>query len=181
MKKIYGFVGHIASGKGVACDYVREKYGAGYHRYSSILRDLVRRLYLPEDRDHLIRISEIVRKEFGEDTLARVIKEDVERDPHDIVCVDGIRRLADIAELRKLPGFTLVYIDVAPKLRYERLVQRSENVDDKNKTFEQFLLDEQRPTELSIDEVAREAHVTLNNDGSLDDFREAIDKLVRGA
>ncbi len=178
MKKIFGFVGHIASGKGAACDYLGSRYNAGYHRYSSILRDLVGRLYLPTDRDHLIRISEVLRSAFGEDTLARVIKEDVERDTHDVVCVDGIRRLADIAELRKLPGFTLVYIEAAPQMRFNRLIQRTENEDDQKKTFEDFLKDEERSTEKSIDDVAVDAHITINNDGSIDDLHATLDKLV---
>lgn len=178
MKKIFGFVGHIASGKGAACDYLRTTHNAGYHRYSTILRDLVRRIYLPEDRDHLIRISEILRREFGEDTLARVIKEDVVADTSEIVCVDGIRRLADIVELRKLPNFTIVFIDAEQRLRYERLIQRSENSDDRTKTFEEFVADGQRPTELSINEVADIAHVTINNNGTLDEFHAQLDKIL---
>ena len=178
MKKIFGFVGHIAAGKGVACDYLRGKYSAGYHRYSSILRDLTNRLYLPEDRDHLIRISEAMRREFGEDTLARVIKEDVMRDEHEVVCVDGIRRLADISELRTLSGFTLVYIDADPHIRYNHLITRGEKIDDSTKTFEDFLKDEQRTTELSIDEVAREAHITITNNGTLEALHADLDKIV---
>lgn len=181
MKQILGFVGHVASGKGAACDYVIKKHDAGYFRFSKMLYDLVTRLYLPADRDNLIRMSEIVRHEFGEDTLARVMKEDVLHDPHEIICVDGIRRLADIVELRKVPGFKIIFIDTDLKTRYERLIQRNEKSDDRTKTFEQFLADEQRPTELSIDEVAREADITITNNGSLDELYAQIDKLVQNA
>ncbi len=178
MKLILGFVGHGASGKGAASDYVQKKYNAGYFRYSKMLYDLVTRLYLPADRDHLIRMSEIVRHEFGEGTLARVMKEDVMNDPHEIICVDGIRRLADISELRTVPGFKIVYIDTDIKIRYARLIQRNEKPDDQTKTFEQFLADEQRPTEISIDEVAREADVVLHNDGTIEEFHAQLDKLI---
>lgn len=181
MKKIIGLVGHGGSGKGAASEYLQKKYNAGYYRFSKMLADLTDRLYLPPTRDNLIRMSEIVRHEFGEDTLARVMARDVERDPHEIICVDGIRRLADIEELRKVPGFIIVYIDTDLKTRYERIVKRNEKPDDATKTYEQFLADEQRPTELSIDEVAREAHVTVLNNGGLEAFHAQLDHLVSGA
>lgn len=179
MKLILGFVGHGASGKGAASDYVIKKYNAGYFRFSKMLYDLVTRLYLPADRNNLIRMSEIVRHEFGEDTLARVMKEDVLHDEHEIICVDGIRRLADIVELRTLPGFKIIYIDTDIKTRYDRLIQRNEKPDDRTKTYEQFLADEQRPTELSIDEVAREADYVITNNGTLEELYAQIDTIVQ--
>lgn len=177
MKQIFGFVGHIASGKGAACDYFRTKHNAGYHKYSTMLGDLCDRLYLERNRDNLIRMSECIRREFGEDTMARVIAEDVSRDTHEVVCVDGIRRLADIGELRKLPGFVIVYIEADIKTRFERLVTRNEKSDDATKTFEQFLQDEQRSTEKSVDEVAAQAPVTINNNGSLEYLYAQLEKL----
>ena len=135
MKKIIGFVGHIASGKGAACDYFIEQHHAGYHKFSTMLADLCDRLYLPHNRDNLIRMSECIRHEFGEDTMARVIARDVDGDAHEIICVDGIRRLADIVELKKLPDFVLVYIEADVRTRFARLAARNEKVDDATKTF----------------------------------------------
>jgi len=181
MKKILGFVGHIGSGKGAVCEYAAEQHNAGYYRFSTMLRDVLDRMYIPTDRVNLIRISEVLRENFGEDTLARVMKRDVENDPHKIVCVDGIRRLADISELRKIPGFVLIYVEATPEIRYKRVVARKENEGDTTKTFEDFLIDDQRSTELSIDEVAREADITITNNGSLDELYAQIDKLVQNA
>jgi len=179
MKKIIGFVGHIGCGKGVICEYISNKYTGGYFRYSTMLRDILNRLYLPINRINLIKISELLRESFGEDTLARVIKHDVENDPHDIVCVDGIRRLADIEELRKLPGFVLIYVDANPDIRFNRITARSENNGDATKTFQEFLIDEERSTELSIDEVAREANYVITNNGTLDELYAQIDKIIQ--
>lgn len=178
MKKILGFVGHIGSGKGAACDYIAEKHDAGYYRFSTMLRDVLNRMYIPTDRVNLIRISEVLRENFGEDTLARVMKRDVENDPHNIVCVDGIRRLADISELRKLPGFVLIYVEASPEIRYKRVVSRSENEGDTTKTFEEFLVDEQRSTEKSIDEVAAEADIVVHNNDTLEAFQQELEKLL---
>lgn len=180
MKKILGFVGHIGSGKGAACDYIVEKHDAGYYRFSTMLRDVLSRMYIPIGRENLVLISEILRENFGEDTLARVMKHDVENDPHELVCVDGIRRLADIAELRKLPGFVLIYVDAAPEIRYKRIIGRSENAGDTTKTFEEFSIDEQRSTEKSIDEVAAQADIIVPNNGTFEEFQAELETLLHG-
>lgn len=179
MKKIFGLVGRGGSGKGTASDYLIKKYGAGYYRYSAILQQLTNRLYLEPTRDNLIRMSETVRREFGEDTLARVISRDVENDPADIVVVDGIRRMADIIYLKKLPGFVLVNITAAPEIRLARIQARAEKPDDATKTLEQFLADEQRSTEKSIDEVVEQAKITLDNNGTIANLHAQIDNLFK--
>ncbi|MBI3495106.1 AAA family ATPase [Candidatus Berkelbacteria bacterium] len=178
MKKIFGFVGRGGSGKGTACNYLQEKYGAGYHRFSAILQQLTDRIYLEPSRDHLIRMSEVIRREFGEDTLARVIMRDVENDSATIVTVDGIRRLADILYLKEVSGFVLVHIDAAPETRLARIQARGEKPDDATKTLEQFLADEQRSTEKSIDEVLAHPHVTVHNNGTREELFAQLDALI---
>jgi len=60
MKKIIlGFAGEIASGKGTAAKYLAEKYGSGYFRFSTILRDVLKRLYLDESRENAQKISTV--------------------------------------------------------------------------------------------------------------------------
>ncbi len=78
-----------------------------------------------------------------------------------------------------MPGFKIIYIDTDIKTRYDRLIQRNEKPDDRTKTYEQFLADEQRPTELSIDEVAREANYVITNNGTLEELYTQIDTIVQ--
>ncbi len=178
MKKVFGFVGHVGCGKGVACEYAVKKYGASTYRFSTMLRDILDRLYIAKNRVNLIQLSEILRHGFGEDTMAHVIKNEVDADAHELICVDGIRRLADIGELKKLPHFVLVHIVASPEIRYKRIIARTENVGDTTKTFEQFLQEEQLPTELSIDEVAAKATLTISNNGTVMEFEAALNKLI---
>lgn len=177
-KVIFGFTGLIASGKGTAAKYVEEKYGADTHRFSTMLRHLLDRIYIPQTRDNIIKISEAIRSLFGEDIMAKTIAHDVENDHHDIVVVEGIRRPADIAYLRELPHFVLVEIFGDPKTRYERLVQRGENADDTSKTYEQFLADHERSTEKSILEVVPLAKERIDNNGDQENLHKQLDALV---
>lgn len=178
-KLILGFTGLPASGKGTAAKYLENKYHAGNFRYSTILRDLTRRLSLEENRDNLIRMSEIVRHEFGEDTLAKAIAKDAQQSEEKLIVVEGIRRMSDIEHLAKLPNFVLVEIFADIKTRYQRLKIRGENADDNTKTFEQFEADHQRTTEASIPEVAKHATERVDNNGSIENLYILLNNLVK--
>ena len=178
MKHIIVLVGEIGSGKGTVADHIVAHYNASYHRFSSMLRDVARRLYLPESRDVLISVSEIVRSKFGEGTLANVMAKDVEYDDHELIIVDGARRMADVEYLSKLEGYHLIYVTTTIETRYERVKNRGEKVDEKNMSFEQFKKDNERSTEVSIHEVASYAEKTINNDGTLEQLHAQVEALL---
>ena len=177
-KVILGFTGLIASGKEVSKKYLEEKYGAKSFRFSTILRDVLNRFDVPTSRDNIIILSTWARETFGQDLLARVIARDVADAKEEMVVADGIRRLPDIEHLSQIPGFVLISIDADPKIRYERMVKRNENEGDAKKTFEDFLADHQRETELTIPEVMSAARYHVNNDGTLEELYAQIDKII---
>lgn len=179
MKIILGFVGLMASGKGCAAKYLEQQHGASTFRFSTMLRDLLDRVYLEHSRDNLIKMSETIRGKFGEDTLARVMAKDAESADNNIVVVEGIRRLADIAYLSKLPNFVLVEIFAEIETRLTRIQKRHENPDDATKTMEQFKADHARSTEMTIPEVAAMAKERIDNNGSEDDLHRQLDALVK--
>ena len=133
-KIILGFAGEIASGKGTAAKYLVERHKAATYRFSTMLRDIVERLYLSVDREHMQRTSTMLRREFGEDVLAKVMFEDARNDTHQLIVIDGVRRLEDVKYLREIPEFKLCYVSAPLKTRYERLLTRGENADDSAKT-----------------------------------------------
>lgn len=177
-KIILGFVGPLSSGKEEAKKYLEKNYSAGTHRFSIMLRDILKRLYLPITRENMQDLSLDLRNRFGSDTLARVIAEDVKNDTHEIIVVDGVRRLDDIDKLKDVPGFSLVAIDADPKIRYERLIIRNENADDSQKTYKDFLIDGQREAELEIPKVMAAAPYTINNNGTFDELYKQIDEII---
>lgn len=180
MKKlILGFTGQLASGKGTVAKYLMEKHNASPYRFSTILRDLVDRIYAPQSRDNLIKMSDIIRGTFGEDILSKAIAGDAQKDTANLIVVEGVRRLTDIEHLAKLPNFVLVEIFAEPRTRYERLIKRGENTDDSTKTYAQFLEDHQRDTELSILDVIKHATEKIDNNGSYNDLYKQLDELVK--
>ncbi len=178
-KIILGFVGQIASGKGTASEYLKTKYQAKTYRFSTMLRDILNRLYLEVSRENLQKISQVIRENFGEETLSKVIAEDVKNDSAPIIVIDGIRRPGDIQFLKEIPGFILINIFADIEKRFERIKARDENSDDTKKTFEQFQLDHTKEAELKIVEIAGEATEQIDNNGNLEDLYAQLDALVK--
>lgn len=178
-KTILGFTGQIASGKGTACKYLTEKHGAVSTRFSTMLRDVLDRIYMEQTRENMQDISLALRETFGDDLLASVIAKDVEKESADLIVIDGVRREPDIKYLKKLPGFHLIAISADQKIRYERITKRGENADDNSKTFEEFQADEQKEAEQHIKEVMETAEFTINNNGTLDELHEQIGDILK--
>ncbi len=178
-KIIFGFTGLMASGKGTAAKYFETKYGASTYRFSTMLRDLLDRLHLEKNRDNLIKLSEMLRAGFGEDIMAKTIANDAKNDSNELVIIEGIRRPADISYLSKLPNFILVEIYADVETRYNRLILRRENEDDATKTFEQFIKDHDRSTEITIPEVAALAQEKIDNNGTDQGLYQKLDALLK--
>ncbi len=147
-KVVLGFVGELSSGKGTSVSYLKEKYGASTYSFSTMLRDILDRIYVEQTRDNLIDLSVF------------------------------LRRHADIEYLKKLPNFVLVEISADQETRFDRLKKRNQNVDDQSKTWEQFLADAEKPTEISIREVAKAATKHVDNNGTIEQLKIQLDNLV---
>ena len=178
-KKIIGLVGQIASGKGTVAKYFEKNYGAVTFRFSTILRDVLNRLHQVIDRQTMQKLSTAVRQVFGEDILAKVMADDVKDEKNKIIVVDGIRRMADIKYLKKIPGFILVGIAADAKIRYDRLIKRNENYGDQNKAFAEFLEDQKKEADAEIPLVLKNANIVINNDGNFENLNQQIDNIIK--
>lgn len=177
-KMVLGLAGEMASGKGTIAEYIHDKCHTSSHRFSTMLRDVLDRLHLEQSRDHLQALSTMIRETYGQDTLARVMAEDVKKDDASIVVVDGVRRLDDIKYLKELPEFKLVYIDVDLRTRYERIIERSENIDDQGKTFEEFVEESRDESEQQIAGLKEHADIVIDNSGGMEKLYEQVDTIV---
>ena len=177
-KVILGFVGPLASGKGTAAQYLKDKYQAPIFRFSTILRDVLDRLYLEQSRPKMQQLSLILRENFGQDLLASAIAKDVGNNQAEIIAVDGVRRKLDIKYLKEVPGFRLVAIEAEQKTRYQRMTMRDENTDDQQKTWAQFQTDEKQEPEQQIPKVMAEADFTIDNNGTKVELYQQIEAIL---
>ena len=178
-KKIIGLAGEIASGKGSFAKYAKEKYGAEIYRFSDVFRKILDILGLEQNRKNMSDLSLTLRTTFGEDVLAKAIAEEVKKTDKEIIIVDGVRRIEDIKYLKEITGFKLVFVDADLKNRYERLIKRGENLDDDNKTFEEFKKDAERNAELKISTLKDYADEIIDNNKDIQNFYQQINGIFK--
>lgn len=178
-KTVFVFVGLPGSGKDSCLEYLQTKYQAKIYSFTTMLKDVLDRFYLEFNRDNLIKLSENIRQTFGEDILAKTMAQDIIKSPADLMAIGNARRPADTQYLSALPGFTLIEVTADIKLRYERVNKRREKANDSQQTFDQFVADHQRSTELSILELTKRASERIDNGGSLKNLHKQLDSLVK--
>lgn len=177
-KIIFGIVGEIAAGKTTISDYLKKKYKAGSFRFSDMLRDILNRLYLQETRENMQKLSTILRRNFGQDIMSKVISHDLQNSKYKFIIVEGIRRPSDIVYLESLSNFYLIAINSKTGLRYKRLIKRAENPDDKNKTWLEFQKESEQEAEQKIRKIARQADFIVNNNGDFEQLYKQIDEIM---
>jgi dephospho-CoA kinase len=177
-KLILGISGEMGSGKGTIAKHAMLEHEASVHRFSTILRDVLDRLYLEQSRDNMQALSTILRKTYGEDIMAKGMFHDAENDEHDLVIVDGVRRMSDITFLKELPHFKLIYIEADMQKRHERIAKRGENPDDAKKSFAEFQKAHENESEIQIKDLKNYANYVINNDGTFPELYAQINDIV---
>lgn len=177
---ILGLTGTNGSGKTSAAEYLQQR-GYLYLSLSDEIRKELDLRSLSPTREHLMRVGNELRADFGADVLARRVIE-LLIEGQDYV-IDSIRNPSEVAALRRLESFRLVHFDAPRQVRYERAVGRG---DERTPlSFEEFAEQEDREME-STDQLTQQlratfalADETLVNDGSLEQWQEKIDRVLK--
>jgi dephospho-CoA kinase len=189
-RKIVGFVGPIASGKGAAIEVFKE---AGYvpSSLSDRVREEARRRVADDalrsdfDRSDLQNIGNDLRATEGGATLAKRTWALVQGDGSLLVAIDSIRNPEEIHFLRTLPGWRLLIgITASQRRRYQNMISRARATDPK--TWEEFKALEERDrgageTALGqqVDACLALADVRIENESTLFQFQGAIREFMR--
>lgn len=177
-QKIIGLIGQIASGKSQVAEYIKQDFQAEVFKYSNPLRDILRRCYLPETRENLIELSIKLREIFGNDLLNKIIINDLKQAKSELIIIDGIRRRDDIKGIINKDNFYLIYIDTNKKIRFNRLKERLENQDEREKTLKEFKKDLKKETEIYVEKLKKDAHFLIDNNKTLDELYLQVKKTM---
>ena len=178
-KLILGIAGEMGSGKEAVTHHLVNNYQAHSHNFSQILNDVLKRLYLDITRENQTPLSGALRRIFGEDILAKVMYHDSVEDVADLVVVQGIRRIEDMAYLKQLPNFRFLYIDADMEVRFERVSKRREKINDGMMSFEQFKASHQYETEKTIPDLRNYANYVVDNNGTYLELYAKIDEILK--
>lgn len=175
---VIALTGEKLAGKGTVARHLATQQLARVLRFSQPLSDMLVRLHQTNTRANLVALGTHVRKIFGEDILANVIKQDILSSPYDLWVVDGMRYKTEYDILAKLPKFYLLNITAPLAVRWQRTKQRNEKADEAAMTLDEFRQREQDVTEQQIVLVQAQASHTINNTGSFNDLYVAVDQWL---
>lgn len=188
--KIIGIAGTNGSGKDTVGQMLAERHGWLFVSVTDILRDGLKVRGLPIERENLHSLSAEWRRESGLGVLVDKAVEIFEKSPgkYKGLAIASLRNPGEADRVHELAG-KVVWVDANPKVRYSRIqanaTSRSRAGED-NKTYEEFLTEEQAEMQHSGDEatlnmagVKAKADIFLENNGNLEDFKKAIQKALK--
>ncbi len=175
--RIIGTVGLPGSGKGEAAAVAREEE-IPVVTMGDVIREETRRRGL-DPSEHHGEIAGKLREEDGETAIADrcvpMVREAAEgQDGEPVVLVDGLRSMAEVDRFVEAFGeeFLLVSIEAPFDLRAQRLGDRGREATDLDR--EKLREREERELGFGMGEVMDAADLTIDNDDSLEAFRDQV-------
>ncbi|HET7302228.1 MAG TPA: AAA family ATPase [Candidatus Saccharimonadales bacterium] len=172
--RVIGLAGTNGAGKDTVGDIIAQEYGFLFISVTDIMRQELARRGLPPEREHMRALSSEWRKAYGLGVL-------VDR-AYDIyqsqsthykgVVFASLRNPYEVDRVHELGG-VVAWIDADPRLRYERIrsAKRQGREDDDQKSFEQFIAEEEAEmvsssndkTQLNMGAVKQKADILIEN------------------
>lgn len=181
---VIGITGEICSGKDTLARFVaqtlkQEEYSVLVVRTSDILREVFGLVGINPNRLDFHNLTQFLRGHYGEDILSRIMMRRLHHEAAQVILWVGLRSPHDLEALSKLPHSALVFVEASPEERFGRILQRNENPDDQEKTWEEFLQDCERSTERTIRSFRSKADLVINNPnaGLQDSQKKLLDEI----
>jgi dephospho-CoA kinase len=176
-KRSIGLVGTNGAGKSTACDYFKAK-GYTILSLSDALRDHLRQLNLPLDRDTLTNTSNTLKNEKGADILAKMVFK-LSQQYDTPIAFDSIRHPDELSFL-KSQSIYFIGITAPIEIRYERIKSRNRETD--HVDFDTFQAQDLRELNGSssgqnITHTLDLCDTILQNDSSIDALHRKLDSL----
>ena len=171
--KAIAFTGMPGAGKTEAINVAKEM-GIKVISMGDEVREEVIRRRLPLSDEITGMVADEMRKKYGADYWARKC---IEKIRDDFFVIDGIRSMEELEIFKsKIDDLILVAIHASQNTRYERLRRRKRYGDEIS--FEKFKERERRELGWGLGNVIAMADIVIINEGSLEEFREKIRKIL---
>ncbi|MGI9028282.1 MAG: AAA family ATPase [Candidatus Saccharimonadales bacterium] len=184
--KLIGIAGSNGSGKDTVAHMLAEKYGFYFASATDMLGDELTRRGLPHERENKRNVSAEWRREHGLGVIVDKGIAAAQAAGYDKVVVGSLRNSGESDRVHELGG-EVVWIDSDPKIRYERITKNTRGRVEDNKTFEQFLAEEQAEMQHSGDAAtlnvagvkAAADRFIYNDSASIDEFKLAAEAVLK--
>lgn len=174
--KVLGVVGMPASGKGEFAQIASDT-GIPVIVMGDMIRKAVKSARLEPNDMNFGAMANRLRAERGMDAIGQLCVPEVERQTAPLVLIDGIRGDSEVNLFRKVfPGFTLIRIDSSFENRLSRVVARGRS--DDFRTADELHNRDERELGWGLGKALEQAAVRLENNGTLEEFSVAVQKLL---
>ncbi|MDY7082353.1 MAG: AAA family ATPase [Halobacteria archaeon] len=176
--RVIATVGMPGSGKSEAAEVAREMDIPVVTMGDVIRREVKKRDLEPSD-DNMGEIATELRDEEGMDAVAARCIDMISEKDSDVVFVDGVRGWSEAERFRQEFGddFTLVAIEVPFETRLNRIRERGRS--DDLSTEKELRRRDERELGYGMGEAIEKADETVENTGSLDEFRRKMKSLLK--
>ena len=180
--KTIALVAESGAGKGLFIEVLKKLYPhlrIEVIRFSDILRDILNILGKEKSRYNIDTLVTALREAFRDDgILNHAMAGRLKTCKADIVVLDGLRKIKEIPLVRDCEGI-LVFITADKRIRYERRRKSPEKPDEMDMSWEQFVEQSNADPQREIRTIGETmADVTLENNGSAQDFERRIKEFV---
>jgi len=176
---IIGITGTLGAGKGTVVDYLIKNKNYKHYSVSGYLKDELLKNKLEVNRTNLQNIANQIREKFGPDYITQKLFAIAESKKENAI-IESIRNPKE-AEFIKSHNGKLIAVTANQKTRYERIKLRQSEKD--SVSFKEFQNQEARemqntdPNAQNLLKCIEMADFIVNNDGSLENLYEQIEKI----
>ncbi len=179
MKFVIGLIGKICSGKTMTVDYICSEFDAESYKFSEILTDILNVLNLPNERRNLQILGRTLRENLGHEVIVNAMNAKIEKSTKNVIVIDGVRYQNEVDMIMKFKNNMIIKLETPIEERYKRSSSRNEKSDEKKLSFEQFKNNENKETEIHIDETGKHADYVIENTGTKEELFEKIDEIIK--
>jgi len=172
--KVIGFCGLPGAGKSTAIEAIND---LGFIiSMGDVIRNEAKIRNIEPNDENLGKIAKTLRKERGNDIIAKECVKFIKNREEEIIFVDGIRSWNEVKIFKSNWSFPLIAIKAKKKLRYKRISERH-RIDDPDIEIKIEKRDE-REKKFGINEVIRKADYLILNNSTIDDLKIRTRNLV---
>lgn len=174
---ILGLTGRIGCGKTTLSAYIQEKYN--FQKLSFVDKILIPELRKRKkivNRKNLQQVGREFYLKYGDIKLTELLLEGIESTARWII--DDIRypTTANFIRIKFPNNFWIIGVKTDIQIRFQRVLARGKEGEI---SYEDFLKMDSAPTEKQIDEVLLQADYLIENNGTLANFYQQCDKIMK--
>jgi len=177
-KIVIALIGMPGSGKTGASEVISEETRVSTVVMGDIIREETIKRGLEFNPENMGLISVELRKEYGNDVIAKRCIEKIKEIKNNIVIVEGVRSFAEIKSFKeKIPNFYTILIEASQKTRFERLKKRGRP--DDSISWDTFVKRDERELGFGIVKAIESADFCIVNEkDDLETFKEKVRNTI---